>query len=59
VILGYGYGIDAIRSRGRGANAVGMICQFDLEARRRAKAEGIEPRMHPSKFRGFDWLFGR
>lgn len=29
-MLGYAYGIDAIRSHGRGANSVGILMQFDL-----------------------------
>lgn len=29
-MLGYAYGIDAIRSGGRGANSVGILMQFDL-----------------------------
>ena len=31
VMLGYAYGIDAIRTGGRGAHSVGMLMQFDLE----------------------------
>ena len=29
-MLGYAYGIDAIRTHGRGANSVGILIQFDL-----------------------------
>ncbi len=30
VMVGYGYGIDAIRSSGRGAQSVGILLQFDF-----------------------------
>jgi hypothetical protein len=30
VMLGYGYGIDAIRSSGRGAQSIGILVQLDL-----------------------------
>lgn len=30
VMVGYGYGIDAIRSSGRGAQSIGFLLQFDL-----------------------------
>ncbi len=31
IMVGYGYGIAAIRSDGRGANTIGMLMQIDLE----------------------------
>src|SRR5258708_22241265 len=34
VMLDYGYGIDAIRSGGRGAHSVGLLFQNDLEPAR-------------------------
>src|SRR5262249_34458479 len=30
VMVGYGYGVDAIRSGGRGANSIGLLLQLDL-----------------------------
>jgi hypothetical protein len=30
VLVGYGYGVDAIRSDGRGAHSIGFLLQFDL-----------------------------
>ena len=30
VMVGYGYGVDAMRSHGRGAQSVGVLLQFDL-----------------------------
>jgi hypothetical protein len=59
VMLGYGYGINAIRSHGRGANTIGLLLQYDLEARYRNNAESSRPPLNPGKFRGFDWLLGR
>ncbi len=31
IVLGYAYGIDAIRSNGRGAQSIGILFQYDLE----------------------------
>ena len=59
VIVGYGYGIDAIRSHGRGANSVGFLCQYDLEASRDAEGADTRPRFNPNILRGVDWLLGR
>jgi hypothetical protein len=36
VMVGYGYGIDAIRSHGRGAHSIGFLLQFDLAPARGA-----------------------
>jgi len=35
VMASYGYGFQAIRSTGQGAQSVGILCQIDLEARQR------------------------
>lgn len=43
VMLGYAYGIDAIRSNGRGANSIGLLCQFDLGARARSRVKSPTP----------------
>ncbi len=59
IVLGYGYGIDAIRSGGRGAHTVGILLQYDLEADRRGKKPFWDPWLNPNKWRGFDRLFGR
>jgi len=42
VLLGYGYGVDAIRSHGRGANSIGFLLQFDL-----GRAKGAPPDSQP------------
>jgi hypothetical protein len=54
VILGYAYGIDAIRDNGRGASSVGILLQLDLE---KAHAEMFSP-TEPSRWRGFEKVFG-
>jgi len=59
VVLGYAYGIDAIRSGGRGAHSIGILIQYDLEADRRGKKPFWAPWLNPNKWRGFDRLFGR
>ena len=56
VTLGYAYGVDAIRSGGRGAHTVGLVAQYDLEARRtRRKSSGAD--LGPEKSRGLQRLF--
>jgi hypothetical protein len=54
VLVGYGYGVDAIRSHGRGANTVGVLLQWDLE---KTRVEKFSP-AHPDRWRGWQWLFG-
>ncbi len=54
VQLGYGYGIDAIRSHGRGANNIGILVQFDLERANRPLFESGE---YPFRSRGVPQLF--
>ena len=54
--LGYAYGVDAIRSGGRGAHTVGLVAQYDLEARRTRK-KTAEPEVSPDTSRGLHRLF--
>jgi hypothetical protein len=54
VMLDYGYGINAIRSHGRGANSVGILLQLDLEPAREAYFKS-EP---PGRWRGFERVLG-
>ena len=54
IVLDYGYGIDAIRSHGRGANSVGLLVQWDLE---RARGEKPGP-AHPDRWWGWHGFWG-
>src|SRR4029077_12002283 len=54
IVLDYAYGIDAIRSHGRGANTVGILMQWDLG---KTHFEKFNP-AQPNRWRGWQWLFG-
>lgn len=54
VLVAYAYGIDAIRSHGRGAHSVGFLVQFDLT---RARVPLFDPGQHPSRSRFLDRFF--
>jgi hypothetical protein len=54
VMVGYGYGFDAIRSSGRGAQSIGFLLQLDLAP---AKEAFFKP-MQPGPWRGFQRVFG-
>jgi hypothetical protein len=54
IVLDYAYGIDAIRSGGRGANSVGILMQWDLG---KTYGEKFNP-AQPNRWRGWQWLFG-
>src|SRR3974390_2735447 len=53
VMAGYAYGVDAIRSHGRGANSIGIWMQLDLE-----QAKGYFKSTEPGLWRGFQKMFG-
>ena len=53
VLIGYGYGVDAIRSHGRGAQSVGILIQLDLEKALAPMPESTQP----GRWRGFQQLF--
>jgi hypothetical protein len=53
IMLDYGYGIDAIRSHGRGANSVGVLVQFDLGKKRSQNFNSAQP----SLWRGWQRIF--
>jgi hypothetical protein len=53
VMVGYGYGVDAMRSHGRGAQSVGMLLQLDLGKARETMLNTQEP----SRWRGFQEMF--
>jgi len=54
ILVGYAYGVDAIRSHGRGANSVGVLLQFDWG---KAKSQQFDPTT-PNLWRGFQRVFG-
>jgi hypothetical protein len=58
LMAGYAYGVDAIRTDGRGANSVGILCQFDFGARERARVKSPTPDI-PDKSRGLFEFFQR
>ena len=43
ILLDYGYGIDAIRSGGRGANSISLLVQFDLGSLRSKNFRSPQP----------------
>ena len=55
LVIGYAYGIDAIREGGRGAHSVGVLLQFDLE---RAHVALFEPGEFPLRSWGLQRIFG-
>jgi hypothetical protein len=50
----YGYGIDAIRSHGRGASSVGVLIQLDLSGAPSRTFNAPQPQ----HWRGWQWFFG-
>ncbi len=54
IMLDYGYGVDAIRSHGCGANSIGILLQWDLEKPKHK--EGFNP-AHPNRWQGWQWIF--
>ena len=54
IVLDYAYGVDAIRSGGRGAHSVGFLIQWDLGT---AHSEKFNP-AQPNRWRGWRWLLG-
>lgn len=55
VVLGYAYGVDAVRHGERGGHSIGLLCQFDLEAKKRADL--WENPYSPYKSRGLFRIF--
>jgi hypothetical protein len=54
VILNYGYGVNAIRDGRRGANAIGLLLQIDLDKVADSRFHPLEPGF----WRGWRGLFG-
>ena len=52
IMLDYAYGVDAIRSGGRGANSIGLLMQWDLG---KTRGEKFNP-AQPNRWRGWQWL---
>jgi len=53
----YGHAFDAIRSDGRGANQVGLLFQYDFDAKARGKSRFFMPGVSPYRSRGGEELF--
>lgn len=54
IMVGYGYGVDAIRSHGRGAHSIGILMQLDWGQAR----EDIFSPTDPGLWRGLEKVFG-
>ncbi len=52
VMVGYGYGVEAIRNNHRGAQTIGILMQLDLE-----HAKGAPLNTQPGPWRGFQSIF--
>lgn len=55
--LVYGHGFQAIRNDGRGANQVGILFQYDFDAKQRGKSRFFIPGLSPYRSRGGERLF--
>jgi hypothetical protein len=53
IMLDYAFGVNALRSHGRGANSIGLLMQWDF---RPTHGEGFHP-AHPDRWRGWQWFF--
>jgi hypothetical protein len=53
----YAHGFEAIRSEERGANQIGLLFQWDLEAKARGKSRFFTPGVNPYRSRGGEKLF--
>ena len=54
-VAAYAYGIDAIRSSGRGANSLSFLLQIDLGNTKSSRFNSAQP----GHWRGWNWLLGR
>jgi hypothetical protein len=54
-MIDYGYGFDALRDGERGANAISVLLQIDLD---KPHGDGFNA-TQPNHWRGWNWLFGR
>lgn len=53
----YSHGFNAIREDAHGANQIGLIFQWDLEAKKRGKSRFFTPNVNPYRSRGGERLF--
>ena len=54
-MLTYAYGVDAVRSDGRGASSIGVLMQFNLEKSHYSRFDSSAP----GHWQGWNWLMGR
>ena len=54
-LFSYAYGMDAMRSSGRGANSVNILIQVDLGRIKSSKFSAAAP----DRWQGWNWLLGR
>ena len=54
IMISYAYGVDAIRTAGRGAHSIGVLLQVDLA---QARERLLNPE-NPNRWRGWQLLFG-
>jgi hypothetical protein len=54
-IVTYAYGIDAVRSSGRGANSINFLMQVDFGRVHSGNFNAAEP----GRWRGWNWILGR
>ena len=54
-VLGYGYGVNAIRSSGRGASSIAILIQVDLGRLHSSSFNTVQP----NRWQGWNWLLGR
>ena len=55
--LVYGYGFEALRSGGRGADQVALLFQYDFEAKARGKSRFFVPGISPWRSQGAERIF--
>lgn len=58
-VLGYAYGVNAVRDGRHGAHSVGIVMEYDLDAGGVGPLRRAIRHLNPNTWRGFDHLFGR
>jgi hypothetical protein len=54
-IVGYAYGVNAIRTAGRGASSINFLIQVDLGRMHSPDFHAVPP----DRWQGWNWLLGR